>query len=42
MHLQFEGDTQQVMRDHGKVLVCAPNLAYLLDRVDAGGVLALT
>ena len=39
--LQFEGDTPQVVRANGQRLVCAPIPGFLMDMVDAGGLLPL-
>ncbi|WP_416547548.1 3-isopropylmalate dehydratase [Limnohabitans sp. DCL3] len=37
----FEGDTPLVMRANGQRLVCAPIPEFLMDMVDAGGLLPL-
>jgi 3-isopropylmalate/(R)-2-methylmalate dehydratase small subunit len=39
--LHFDGDTPQVMRANGQVLACAPIPGFLMDMVDAGGLLPL-
>jgi len=39
--MQFEGDNPQVLRANGQRLVCAPIPAFLMDMVDAGGLLPL-
>jgi len=37
----FEGDTPLVIRANGRRLVCAPIPGFLMDMVDAGGLLPL-
>ena len=39
--LQFEGDTPCVVRPNGQRLACAPIPGFLMDMVDAGGLLPL-
>ena len=39
--LQFEGDTPVVLRTNGQRLICAPIPEFLMDMVDAGGLLPL-
>jgi 3-isopropylmalate/(R)-2-methylmalate dehydratase small subunit len=39
--LHFEGDMPQVMRANGQVLACAQIPDFLMDMVDAGGLLPL-
>ena len=39
--LHFEGDTPQVIRANGQVLACSPIPGFLMDMVDAGGLLPL-
>jgi 3-isopropylmalate/(R)-2-methylmalate dehydratase small subunit len=39
--LHFEGDTPQVIRANGQVMACAPIPDFLIDMVDAGGLLPL-
>ena len=39
--LHFEGDTPQVLRANGDRLACAPVPGFLMDMVDAGGLLPL-
>ena len=39
--LAFEGDTPWVLRAKGQRLACAPIPDFLMDRIDAGGLLSL-
>jgi 3-isopropylmalate/(R)-2-methylmalate dehydratase small subunit len=39
--LRFDGDTPQVMRANGQTLACSPIPGFLMDMVDAGGLLPL-
>jgi 3-isopropylmalate/(R)-2-methylmalate dehydratase small subunit len=41
LSLQFDGDTPQVVRAKGQRLACAPIPGFLMDMVDAGGLLPL-
>ena len=41
LSLHFEGDTPQVIRANGQTMVCAPIPGFLMDMVDAGGLLPL-
>jgi len=39
--LQFEGDIPQVVRANGQRLACSPIPDFLMDMVEAGGLLPL-
>jgi 3-isopropylmalate/(R)-2-methylmalate dehydratase small subunit len=39
--LEWDGETPQVVRAHGQRLACAPIPGFLMDMVDAGGLLPL-
>jgi len=41
LSLHFEGDTPQVIRANGQTMACAPIPGFLMDMVDAGGLLPL-
>ena len=41
LSLTFEGETPQVLRANGQRLVCAPIPGFLMDMVEAGGLLPL-